>query len=78
VITTQVRVTLPDGATRYYDGLARKPDGTYEGVEVKSGSASLSARQRAFDAQVDAGTPATGRLDGVPVVVSSTYLQNVK
>jgi hypothetical protein len=41
-ISQQIRVTLPNGSQRYYEGLAEKPDGTFEGIEVKSGGASLS------------------------------------
>jgi hypothetical protein len=55
-VTTEQRKAGVDGASngRYFDGLARKPDGTYEGVEVKSGGASLTPQQRAFDAVVNA------------------------
>lgn len=59
-VTNEQRKASVGGAEngRFYDGLARKPDGTYEGVEVKSGGASLSASQRSFDAAVSAENPA--------------------
>jgi hypothetical protein len=72
-----VRATLPNGSIRYYDGLSPNADGTYEGVEVKSGSASLTAGQRGFDTQVDAGVPATAVLNGETIVITSTYLVRV-
>jgi hypothetical protein len=78
VISDQVRATLPDGSIRYYDGLSPNGDGTYEGVEVKSGSASLSASQRAFDAQVDSGGPATATLNGQQIEITSTRLVRVR
>jgi hypothetical protein len=73
----QVRVTTGNGSTRLYDGLALKSDGTYEGVEVKSGSASRNPAQRAFDASVTAGTPATGILNGKSIKVTSVWLIQV-
>lgn len=59
-VTNEQRKASVDGAEngRFYDGLARKPDGTYEGVEVKSGGASLSGSQRSFDAAVSRENPA--------------------
>jgi hypothetical protein len=78
VIRQQVRVTLPDGTTRYYDGLALKPDGTYEGIEVKSGGATLEPGQRAFDNQIKSGSKASGTLNGKPITVTSVRLLNVQ
>jgi hypothetical protein len=77
VIGKQIRVTTGKGGTRLYDGLSLKSDGTYEGVEVKSGSASRDANQRAFDARVSAGTPATGMLNGKLITVTSVWLMRV-
>jgi hypothetical protein len=59
-VTNEQRKATVDGVDngRFYDGLARKPDGTYEGIEVKSGGASLSGPQRAFDGNVNADNPA--------------------
>lgn len=76
-IGTQVRATLPDGSIRYYDGLSVGVDGMYQGIEVKSGSASLTASQRAFDAQVNGGVSATAILNGTQISISSTYLVRV-
>lgn len=42
--------------TRYFDGLALKPDGTYEGIEVKSGKARKSRQQRDFDDAINSGS----------------------
>ncbi|OBF87923.1 hypothetical protein A5791_18515 [Mycobacterium sp. 852002-51163_SCH5372311] len=59
-VTREQRKATVNGAEngRFYDGLARKPDGTYEGIEVKSGGASLSQPQRAFDGNVSYDNPA--------------------
>jgi hypothetical protein len=76
VIASKVRATIPGYGNRYYDGLTRNADGTYTaieakpgaetytGIEVKSGTAGLSAHQRAFDGAVDSGQVATATLDG--------------
>ena len=77
VISDQVRSTLPDGSIRYYDGLSPNADGTYEGIEVKSGSASLSPGQRAFDAAVNGGAPATATLNGQQIQITSVELVRV-
>jgi hypothetical protein len=70
VIDTQVRATLPDGSQRYYDGLVKEADGTYLGLEVKSGNASVTKSQRRFDNQVLAGTPATATLNGQRITIT--------
>lgn len=68
-------------SARYYDGLARKPDGTYEGIEVKSNTADLDTRQKSFDAAVSPENPAfaTITVDGVEklITITSTALINV-
>ena len=64
--SSQTRATLPDGSQRYY-----------EGIEVKSGNASRSGSQRAFDDAVGSGVPATAMLEGKPIQITSTYLQRV-
>jgi hypothetical protein len=53
------------------------PDGMYQGIEVKSGSASLTASQRAFDGQVNGGVTATAVLNGTQISINSTYLVRV-
>ncbi|MDV7243461.1 MULTISPECIES: hypothetical protein [Rhodococcus] len=59
----QVRATTPDRPSgRYYDGLVEKADGTYVGIEVKSGTATKSRSQRSFDESVSADYPATARI----------------
>ncbi|QKT08849.1 hypothetical protein HUN08_17765 [Gordonia sp. X0973] len=47
---------------RYYDGLVKNSDGTYTGIEVKSGTASLTPGQRSFDGAVNGGQPAYVKL----------------
>ncbi|PZE25668.1 MULTISPECIES: hypothetical protein [unclassified Curtobacterium] len=66
------------GHTRKFDGLAEKPDGTYEGVEVKSGTATKSTSQEEFDDAVSYDNPATATLDGKKILITSTRLINVK
>jgi hypothetical protein len=72
-----VRATSPGGGQRYYDGLAEKPDGTYEGIEVKSGSAYCDARQREFDDAVNSGGPATANLNGRTIQITSVEVVRV-
>lgn len=79
LIRQQIRVTVTDPATgqpiyRYYDALEPVPGhpGEYVGIEVKSGTASLSPNQRIFDPQVSPQNPATGTLNGQPVKVIDT------
>ena len=62
---------------RKFDGLAEKPDGTYEGVEVKSGSARRTPQQDAFDKSVSYDNPATATLNGKKILITSTKLINV-
>ncbi|MEZ0051934.1 uncharacterized protein YukE [Mycobacterium sp. MAA66] len=60
VTNEQRKATVDGGASggRFYDGLGRLPDGTYEAIEVKSGTASLSPGQREFDGLVSPSNPA--------------------
>ncbi|WP_100454865.1 WXG100-like domain-containing protein [Mycobacteroides abscessus] len=59
-VSTERRKANVDGVEngRYYDGLAQKADGTYKGIEVKSGDATRNAEQRAFDSAVSPQNPA--------------------
>lgn len=59
-VSTERRKAKVDGVDngRYYDGLAQKSDGTYKGIEVKSGDATRDADQRAFDSAVSPENPA--------------------
>ena len=76
----QVRAGLPDGSTRYYDGLTKTSSGKggrpdqYQGLEVKTGQTPRDKNQKQFDAKVDSGTPATARLHGKPIEITSTRL----
>jgi RHS repeat-associated protein len=79
VIRNHVRATLSGGGSgRYYDGLIRNADGTYTGIEVKSGSASLTASQRAFDNAVNASGVARAMLNGRLIEITSTDLVRVR
>lgn len=63
---------------RYFDGLFKNADGTYTGVEVKSGSATRNAQQRAFDEAINAGKPASAYLDGLGWInITSVILKEV-
>lgn len=50
---------------RFYDGLFQNADGTWTGIEVKSGSAGRDAAQRLFDGAVSVETPAIANLPNV-------------
>jgi hypothetical protein len=77
-IPDQVQAKLPDSSQgRFYDGLALKPDGTYEGIEVKSGTASRDAAQRTFDGKVSPSNPATARLGGTEIKITSVRVITV-
>jgi hypothetical protein len=62
---------------RFYDGLVKKADGTYEGIEVKSGS-SKDAAQEQFDAGVSYDNPAYATLNGERIRITSVDYQYVK
>jgi len=65
----------PNG--RFYDGLIRNDDGTYTAIEVKSGGATRTADQRAFDELVNEGVPASARLHGEPIRIVAVILKEV-
>ncbi len=77
-IPDHVQAKLPDGPQgRFYDGLALKSDGTYEGIEVKSGTAARNAAQRAFDGKVSSSNPATATLGGTEIRITSVRVITV-
>lgn len=79
VVRSQVRASLAEGGNgRFYDGLVQNADGTYTGIEVKSGTASLSASQRAFDEAVNGGQAARAMLNGRPIDITRTELVRVR
>lgn len=80
VTTEQRKATVNGGASggRFYDGLGRLPDGTYEGIEVKSGGASLSPGQRAFDSQVSPTNPAYVTITNEQGVVETVKITRVR
>ncbi|AMM20266.1 hypothetical protein AX769_08945 [Frondihabitans sp. PAMC 28766] len=67
---------------RRYDGLVKNADGTYTGVEVKSGSAlakynSKNNVQRLFDEAVNRGTVAHATLNGEPIHITAVRVVEV-
>ncbi|SPX87820.1 NAD(+)--arginine ADP-ribosyltransferase [Mycobacteroides abscessus] len=56
----EIKVTTEDGRTigTRPDGLAKKPDGNYEAVEIKSGDSPLTEGQRTLRDQLQRGEPA--------------------
>ena len=54
------RVSVKDstGQLRVYDGVAKTPSGKTIGLEVKSGSASRTPAQKAFDTRLNSSPPA--------------------
>lgn len=76
VIRDKLHVDYPGSPQngRFYDGLYRNPDGTYTGVEVKSGGAyddylRPGNTQRQFDSQVSTENPAVGYLNGEEIKI---------
>jgi hypothetical protein len=67
-VLSRVEGGNPNG--RKYDGLWHKPDGTYEGYEVKSNSSQNSV-QEANDAAVSYDNPARARLNGEEILITS-------
>lgn len=70
-----------DGATReqvrYFDGLFKNADGTYTGIEVKSGNADRTPQQKIFDSLV-AERPAVATLpDGTRITIVDVILEEV-
>ncbi len=75
VVRSQVEAHVEGVANpRLYDGLVRKPDGTYHAIEVKSGEARRSANQAAFDNLVSYDNPARATLDDQPIKITSVEL----
>lgn len=63
---------------RYYDGLYRNPDGTYTGVEIKSGHGVRNVDQKRFDGSVSRENPATAVLHGESIQIVNVHLERVK
>lgn len=55
----------------------KKPDGTWEGIEVKSGRSADKARE-AFDREVSYDHPAYATLNGERIKITSVNYQRVK
>ena len=70
VLRDQVLAKVPgDTHGRRYDGLVENEDGTYIGIEIKSGTAQRSRQQREFDAKVSEDNPATATLNGETIEI---------
>ncbi len=68
---------VPHG--RYYDGIAQKQDGTWVGVEVKSGSARRTHEQLTFDKAVSPDNPARVTLpDGRQIEITEVWVEPVE
>lgn len=63
---------------RFYDGLYENADGTYTGIEVKSGGATRNPAQQSFDNAVSPGNPATAILNGETIAIVEVILEQVK
>jgi hypothetical protein len=61
---------------RLYDGLSLKSDGTWEGIEVKSGTSPITPGQRAFDGAVSPSNPATATINGQQIKITSVKVIN--
>ena len=63
---------------RYFDRIIQLDDGTWVGLEIKSGSATRTPQQRAFDSLVSPDNPAKVTLDdGTTIYVTKTDIINV-
>ncbi|MBO0767967.1 MAG: hypothetical protein J2O48_04695 [Solirubrobacterales bacterium] len=84
VIRQQVNASIPgqpavSGGGRLYDGLVENADGTYRGIEIKSGSAirKYGGTQKAFDDAVNSGHAATAKLNGKTIKITSVVVREV-
>ncbi|WP_371164093.1 hypothetical protein ABYF32_08440 [Buchananella felis] len=67
----------PNG--RYYDRIVQLDDGTWVGLEVKSGSARKTPQQERFDSLVTPDNPARVTLkDGRQIDIIGVFLEQVK
>lgn len=66
------------GRPRFYDRFILTEDGTWEGLEVKSGGGHYETDQRAFDAQVSPDNPAYVTLsDGRTIKITQVHVEYV-
>ena len=67
------------GRPRFYDRFILTEDGTWEGLEVKSGGGHYETDQRAFDAQVSPDNPAYVTLsDGRTIKITQVHVEYVE
>lgn len=62
---------------RRFDGLFRNTDGTWTGVEIKSGSATRNPAQQGFDDAISGDNPAYAVLNGERIRIVDVILQEV-
>ncbi|NYG19989.1 hypothetical protein BJY17_000736 [Agromyces hippuratus] len=60
---------------RFYDGLVDNGDGTYTGLETKSGNAGYSGPQKRFDELVSPENPANAMLDGRSIKITRVIVE---
>ncbi|MCM3702386.1 hypothetical protein [Paenibacillus macerans] len=62
ILDTEISVKSADGKLRRYDIVAKKPDGTIVGIEVKSGTATRTPQQKKIDIELNSndGLSTTG------------------
>lgn len=72
IIRDQVKSHVDGGNPngRLHDGLEKKPDGTYEGYEIKSNSSRNTAQER-NDELISYDNPARARLNGEDILITS-------
>lgn len=87
VVRDKVNVNYPGSSQkggRLYDGLYKNPDGTYTGIEVKSGSAwdkywkPKVNTQRDFDDAVSIDNPAVGYYNGEEIQITDVVVKQVE
>lgn len=62
---------------RRFDGLFRNTDGTWTGVEIKSGSATRNPAQQGFGNAISGDNPAYAVLNGERIRIVDVILQGV-
>ena len=75
------RLAHIDGAPQghYYDRLIQREDGTWVGLEVKSGQSPPHGTQRAADSMVSPDHPARARLDdGRTIEITEVQMKRVE
>ncbi|MGC0367706.1 hypothetical protein ABH922_005758 [Rhodococcus sp. 27YEA15] len=78
VLRDQVLSKVPGvDNSRRYDGLFENEDGTYTGVEIKSGDSPYGGQQEAFDKAVSPDNPAVATLHGETIRIVDVIMKRV-